>query len=81
VRAVAGPTYSETMTAEPRTTNGPSTPVVWTDPRDEIEFSVRMANGRLAPRAFANREEAERWARPEEGDEVVSFNHVCACDM
>lgn len=53
----------------------------WADPRDEIEFSVRMANGRLAPRKFATEEEAQAWARPEDGDEVVSFNHVCACDM
>ena len=58
-----------------------TTTLAWTDPRDEIEFSVLMANGRLAPRTFANREEAEDWARPEEGEEVVSFNHVCACDM
>jgi len=55
-------------------------PAAWTDPREEIEFSVLMANGRLAPRAFASREEAEAWARPQDGDEVVSFNHVCACD-
>ena len=55
--------------------------LTWTDPREEIEFSVRMANGRLAPRTFANEEEAREWARPEDGDEVVSFNHVCACDF
>ena len=53
----------------------------WADPRDEIALSVRRANGRLAPRKFADREEAQAWARPEDGDEVVSFNHVCACDM
>ncbi|MFV0287684.1 MAG: hypothetical protein ACK5IM_15050 [Demequina sp.] len=52
----------------------------WTDPREQIEFSVLMANGRLAPRSFANEEEARAWARPEDGDEVVSFNYVCACD-
>lgn len=55
--------------------------LTWTDPRDEIEFSVRMANGRLAPRTFSTEEEAQAWARPEDGDEVVSFNHVCACDF
>jgi len=53
---------------------------VWTDPREDIEYSVLMANGRLAPRGFANRAAAEAWARPEEGDQVVSFNHICECD-
>ncbi len=53
----------------------------WSDPRDEIEFSVLLANGRLAPRSFADRAEAEAWARPEEGDQVVSFNGICACDQ
>lgn len=52
----------------------------WKDPREEIEFSVLMASGRLAPRSFASEEEAQAWARPEDGDQVVSFNHVCACD-
>ena len=52
----------------------------WTDPREEIEWSVRMANGRLAPRRFADRAAAEAWARPEEGDEVVSYNLICSCD-
>jgi len=52
----------------------------WTDPRDQIETVVRMANGRFAPRAFADRAEAEAWARPEEGDEVLERNLVCSCD-
>ena len=26
-------------------------------------------------------EEAESWARPEDGEQVVSYNEVCACDM
>lgn len=52
----------------------------WTDPRDQIEYTVLMANGRLAPRAFADRAAAEAWARPEEGDEVVAFTQTCACD-
>jgi len=52
----------------------------WTYPREDIEFSVRMADGRLAPRRFADRAAAEAWARPEEGDQVVSFNHICECD-
>jgi hypothetical protein len=52
----------------------------WTDPREDIRFSVLMANGRLAPRSFADRAEAEAWARPEEGDRVVSYNLICECD-
>ncbi|WP_210507005.1 hypothetical protein [Naasia sp. SYSU D00057] len=53
---------------------------VWTDPRDEIEYGVLMADGRLAPRAFTDRAAAEAWARPEEGDRVVSYNLICECD-
>ncbi len=53
---------------------------VWTDPRDEIEVGVLMADGRLAPRSFRTRAEAEAWARPEEGDRVVEWNVICACD-
>lgn len=52
----------------------------WTDPRKEIEVVVRMANGRLAPRSFADRAEAEAWARPEDGDQVLEQNSTCACD-
>ncbi|WP_196804632.1 hypothetical protein [Cellulomonas sp. URHD0024] len=51
-----------------------------TDPREQTETVVRMANGRLAPRTFADRAEAEAWARPEEGDEVLERNFVCSCD-
>ena len=54
--------------------------LTWTDPREQIETVVRMANGRLAPRTFADRAEAEAWARPEEGDEVLERNLVCSCD-
>ncbi len=50
----------------------------WTDPRDIITVGVLMPNGRLAPREFANRAEAEAWAQ--EGDEVVEWNLVCECD-
>lgn len=57
-----------------------TTSLAWVDPREQIEFSVRMANGRLAPRTFADESEARAWARPDLGDEVVSFNYVCACD-
>lgn len=63
------------MTSE--TTHRP----VWVDPREQIAVTVRMADGRLAPRTFASREEAEAWARPEDGDEVVEFNLVCECDF
>ena len=52
---------------------------MWTDPH-EIEYGVLMANGRLAPRAFADRAAAEASARPEEGDQLVSYNLICECD-
>lgn len=60
-------------------TNAQSTPA-WVDPRDEIETVVVLANGRIAPRSFASRAEAEAWARPEDGDHVEEINHVCSCD-
>ncbi|WP_420111425.1 hypothetical protein [Pseudactinotalea sp.] len=53
----------------------------WTDPREQIEYTVLMANGRRAPRTFADRAEAQAWARPEEGEQVVSYNAVCDCEM
>ncbi|MFC8731147.1 hypothetical protein ACFT5B_01635 [Luteimicrobium sp. NPDC057192] len=49
------------------------------DLREEIEIGVLMANGRLAPRSFATREEAARWAA--DGEEVVEYNGLCRCDM
>ena len=49
------------------------------DPREQIEISVLMANGRLAPRRFASRADAEAWAQP--GEQVVEYNLVCECDM
>ena len=52
----------------------------WSDPREQISFSVLLASGKLAGRSFASREEAEAWARLDEGDEVVCFNTVCDCD-
>lgn len=70
--------YSGDM--EHQTTQKAPTLLPWSDPRDDIEFSVLMANGRLAPRSFANHDDAVEWARPDLGDEVVSFNNVCACD-
>ena len=51
----------------------------WTDPREQIEVTVLLANGRLAGRTFASRAEAEAWARPEEGEQVVEYNLVCEC--
>jgi hypothetical protein len=52
----------------------------WSDPRDDIRVGVRMANGRLAPRRFADRAAAEAWAQPDEGDVVVEWNLICECD-
>jgi hypothetical protein len=49
------------------------------DLREEIEIGVLMVDGRLAPRSFATREEAERWAV--DGEEVVEYNALCRCDM
>lgn len=51
----------------------------WTDPREQIEVTVLLANGRLAGRTFASRAEAEAWARPDEGEQVVEYNRVCEC--
>lgn len=51
------------------------------DPRDDIEVGVLMANGRLAGRQFASRAEAEAWARPDLGDQVVEFNIMCECSF
>ncbi|WP_273653786.1 hypothetical protein [Cellulomonas fimi] len=58
---------------------GTTTAVDLDDPRTLIEFSVLLANGRLAGRKFASRADAEAWARPDEGDEVVEYNLVCEC--
>lgn len=48
------------------------------DPRTLIEFSVLLANGRLAGRKFVARRR-RAWARPDEGDEVVEYNLVYEC--
>ncbi len=50
------------------------------DPREQIEVGVLLANGRLVGRRFGSRAEAEAWARPEEGEQVVEYNLVCECD-
>ena len=51
------------------------------DPRQHIEAGVLLANGRLAGRRFASRAEAEAWARPKDGDQVVEVNLVCECSV
>lgn len=40
-----------------------------------------MPNGRLVGRSFASRAEAEAWARPEDGEQVVELNVLCDCDL
>jgi hypothetical protein len=51
------------------------------DPREQIEVGVLLPNGRLVGRRFASRAEAEAWARPEEGEQVVEYNLVCECSV
>ena len=51
------------------------------DVRDIVGVGVLLANGRLAGRSFATRAEAEAWARPEEGEQVVELNLLCDCDL
>lgn len=63
---------------QPGTTTA-AAPGAWSDPREEIEIGVLMANGRLAPRSFATRAEAEAWAI--DGEQVVEYNRICACDV
>ncbi|WP_203579537.1 hypothetical protein [Microbacterium hibisci] len=59
---------------------GSTQPLAWNDPREDIAVGVLMSNGRLAPRRFSTRAEAEAWARPDEGDRVVEWNLICECD-
>ena len=51
------------------------------DVRDVVGVGVLMPNGRLAGRSFASRAEAEAWARPDEGEQVVELNLLCDCDL
>lgn len=51
------------------------------DPRELIEVGVLRSDGRLVGRRFASRAEAEAWARPEEGEQVVEFNVLCECSF
>lgn len=55
--------------------------LAWVDPREQIEVGVLLPNGKLVGRTFTSREQAEAWARPEEGEQVVEFNAVCDCNM
>lgn len=79
----AGVETDVTTTTAPQTTApsaaAPTAAVDLDDPRTMIEASVLLANGRLAGRRFASRAEAEAWARPEDGEQVVEFNLVCEC--
>ena len=67
-----------TAAAQPGTGTA-GAPVLWSDPREEIEIGVLMANGRLAPRSFPTHAEAEAWAI--EGEQVVEYNRICSCDI
>lgn len=71
---------THTTTDVPAGTSAPGT-VDLDDPREQIEAGVLLANGRLAGRRFASRAEAEAWARPDEGDQVVEYNLVCECSV
>ena len=70
-----------TDVVQPSTDGGPPAAVDPDDPREHIEVGVLMANGRLAGRRFASRAEAEAWARPDEGEQVVEYNLVCECSV
>ena len=63
-------------TAGPEPTSGADD-----DVREQIEAGVLFANGRLAGRRFASLAEAQAWAHPELGDQVVEFNPVCDCSV
>lgn len=74
-----------TSTTATTTTPATTTPATadpadgWVDPRTQIEVGVLLANGRLVGRRFASRAEAEAFARPEDGEQVVEYNLVCEC--
>lgn len=51
------------------------------DVRDVVGVGVLLPNGRLAGRSFTSRAEAEAWARPDEGEQVVELNLLCDCDL
>jgi hypothetical protein len=73
-------TTTATTTSTPATTTGAPDPSGgWVDPRTQIEVGVLLADGRLVGRRFASRAEAEAFARPEDGEQVVEYNLVCEC--
>ncbi|MHA7132803.1 hypothetical protein [Oerskovia turbata] len=76
-RPVADPATATDGTTAP----DPVTATDSEDVRDQIEAGVLFANGRLAGRRFASLAEAEAWAHPELGDQVVEFNPVCDCSV
>ncbi len=73
------------MTSSTATTPATTTPATrdpaegWVDARTQIEVGVLLAYGRLVGRRVAAREEAEAFARPEDGEQVVEYNLVCEC--
>ncbi len=67
------------MAMESETSAAPAERNDWSDPREEIEIGVLMTNGQLAPRSFVSLAEAEAWAW--EGDQVVTYNRICSCDI
>lgn len=68
------------MTSTTTTTTTPATTTDgWVDPRTQIEVGVLLADGKLVGRRFASRAEAEAFARPEDGEQVVEYNLVCEC--
>lgn len=61
----------------------PATPTAadaWSDPRGQVQVAVLLPSGRLAGRSFATRAQAEAWARPALGEQVVELNAICDCD-
>jgi hypothetical protein len=75
--AVAG----TTAVGDAPATGGTAPAVDPDDPREQIEVGVLLPNGRLVGRRFASRAEAEAWARPDEGEQVVEYNLVCECSV
>jgi len=67
------------MSTTTRHSSAPQAEAATTDPREQITYGVLMAGGRLAPRSFSSRQEAEDWAQ--EDEQVVAWNLVCDCDM
>lgn len=68
------------MSTQDVTTN-PERSVDADDPRQQIEIGVLMQNGRLVALPFSTRAEAEAWARPEEGEQVVEYNPLTECSF